>query len=97
MKALFNFESSTLEGHAANNEETVQFTSIESHGNTLEELLDNATIGRVDWHGNDREHVEIGELSQLEYFQVGFEICVWHAKAVKHDKGLRAITQVVGA
>lgn len=46
-------------------DERINITHIESHGDTLDELMDNAEISFEDWHGNcTREGWFAGDLSQ---------------------------------
>jgi hypothetical protein len=47
--------------------EHITFMDVQTFGNNLQELLDNAYVGREDWHGNEREAWHISELSEALY------------------------------
>ncbi len=70
-KYKFNISSNIIAGYeCAFHDGRVQYTDLEAFGNSLEECLENATIGRMDWHGNDFEAVPIGDLSSRLYDHV---------------------------
>jgi hypothetical protein len=49
------------------NDPRIQFTTIESFGKTLEELVNNCTVGREDWNGNTLKAVSVGEVGRYYY------------------------------
>lgn len=51
----------------ANSNEQVLITDVDSEGDTLQELLDNATVGLEDMCGNTLQHIKLGDLSTSEY------------------------------
>lgn len=74
-KYKYNFELDTVNGHEDPfHDGRVVYTTVEVCGDTLEECLDNATVGRKDWHGNVFEHVYLGDLTSKLYEQVEREI-----------------------
>lgn len=47
--------------------EQVLITDVDSEGDTLQELLDNATIGLEDMHGNTLQHCKLQDLAEEDY------------------------------
>lgn len=47
--------------------EHLQLEIIESHGNNLDELMENCTIVLVDWHGNDGPAWDFGDLARKDF------------------------------
>lgn len=95
---LYHYSTSKFQGHDADCDGTVTYTELETYGDTLDEMLDHATIGREDWHGNDRDAVSIGELSNELYVKAVQSITTsFNAQyAYRHasDDGKRVITAV---
>lgn len=45
----------------------VLITDVDSEGDTLQELLDNATVGLEDMHGNTLQHIRLQDLAEVDY------------------------------
>lgn len=50
-----------------NSDDKILITDIDSEGDTLEELLANATVGLEDMHGNTLQHIKLDDVSESEY------------------------------
>ncbi len=67
MKKKYNFELDVLEGvEVPNGNGVFNYAGIEAEGDTLAELLDGATVGVVDWHGNNNCYDMLGDLRDQE-------------------------------
>ena len=59
-------------------DERYNITRLESHGKTLEELIDNCEISIEDWHGNvARIYWTVEDLSKKDYELVIAELERW--------------------
>ncbi len=68
MRRKYNLDLNVIDGRECKfHDGRVLYTSVEAFGNDLQDCLANATVGRVDWHGNDFEAVSVGELSSELY------------------------------
>lgn len=50
--------------------EQVLITDVDSEGDSLQELLDNATCGLEDMHGNTLQHCKLQDLAEVDYNEV---------------------------
>jgi hypothetical protein len=48
-------------------DDRLNLTYVETKGNTVEEMVDNALISLTDWHGNEGPDWTIGDLSFEDY------------------------------
>lgn len=54
--------------------EQVMIADVDSEGNSLQELLDNATCGLEDMHGNTLQHCKLQDLAECDYTIVVAEV-----------------------
>ncbi len=66
----YNITSNVLENCEASSCGRVVYTTIETFGNDLDDLLANAYVGREDWNGNERPQLHISDLSEAHYGDV---------------------------
>lgn len=90
-QARMNFESDAFECQDYSHDSVITMTTLETFGTNVDEMLDNATIGLVDWHGNERGYIGIGELKQSDY-----DFAVKLITDFVNEQGLKAITVVAG-
>ena len=57
-----------------NSNDMIMITGVESEGNTLEELYDNATVGLEDWNGNDKGFIHLDDLSEQQRLEISLHI-----------------------
>lgn len=62
MKYKYDFELSVIDG-AEMDDGRIILNSLQTYGDTLEECINNATVGLVTWHGNEAGYTGIGDLS----------------------------------
>ena len=62
----------------------VLITDVDSEGDSLQELLDNATVGLEDMHGNTLQHIKLEELSEPDYTRVSGDVKrIWALQAAQ--------------
>ena len=73
--SIYNFSSDTTSGREIpGHDGRMLYTTVESSGDSVKEVIANAHVGREDWHGNDRGHVWLSEVNDELYAIVEQEI-----------------------
>jgi hypothetical protein len=49
-------------------------TSVESDGDTLEELYANATVGLEDWNGNELPFIKLDDMAEQDRIQISLDV-----------------------
>lgn len=64
-------------------DDRVMIANVHAEGDTLQELLDSATVGLEDWNGNTLEHCFIDDLDEKDYTYISTEIQLQYLKLKK--------------
>lgn len=65
----------------------VLITDVDTEGDSLQELVDNATIGLEDWHGNSLQHCRLHDLADEDLAIVMADIKRIYALQAAQDSG----------
>ena len=86
MKYLYHLESNIFKGHVAGEDGQFTYLELVAQGNTLDELLQSATIGVEDWNANNCWHIDIGDMDKNDY-ELACRVVIEYYKRMKEALG----------